>query len=372
MNRLLFTLLSFLGICLFSQSTFACTTFCLNTGSRTIVGTNFDFIEGNGFIFINKQGISKTALESHQKHLSPLKWTSNYGNITFNWWGREFPYTGINEVGLVISSLGLRPTEYPPANSKAAIVSSQWAQYCLDSFKTVKEVIKNISGITVIPPLGTLGKLHYFICDKTGDCAVIEYLNGRIICYTQKDLPIKVLTNTEYAKSLKCLRSGIIPAPDHIASIDRFVRTAKALQTQTSEKKGLSIEHAFDTLELTRMGEITEVDGEQIRSYLATEWSIVFDIDNLKVYYKTFDNKKIRHFNLSSLDFSCKTQVKVLDIRQNTSGDVSKVFIDYKNELNNNFINKSRSIIPRLSRDPEKTLKMIMNYPETTACTNPR
>ena len=36
----------------------ACTTFCVNPGGQTIVGTNFDFIEGNGYIFTNKKGVS--------------------------------------------------------------------------------------------------------------------------------------------------------------------------------------------------------------------------------------------------------------------------------------------------------------------------
>jgi len=358
-------------IFLIGREAYPCTTVCLENNDKKIVGTNFDFVEGSGFIFINKRGISKTALPAPEQKTKPLKWTSQFGSATFNWWGREFPYTGINEEGLVISSLGLRLSNYPKINSSPSIFSAQLVQYLIDNFKTVKEVIHALPELSVIPPLGSLGKLHYFICDKSGGCAVIEYLNGEIICYTQKDLPVKVLTNTAYAKSLECLRSGNIPVPDHIASIDRFVRTAKALQEQTSEKKDLTVERAFNTLDLTHMGEITEVEGEKIRSYLATEWSIVYDIDNLKVYYKTFNNKNIRSFNISSFDFSCNTQVKFLDIRQDTSGNISKAFIDYKKETNDTFINKFRSIIPRLSRAPEKTVKMIMNYPETTACTNP-
>ncbi len=364
-----YTLLFCAFFFLICREAYPCTTVCLENNDKKIVATNFDFIEGNGFIFINKQGISKTALESYGNKLQPLMWTSSYGSITFNWWGREFPYTGINEEGLVISSLGLRQSEYPPPGSAPSIFAPQLLQYWLDNFKTIKEIIKNIPEITVIPPLGSLGKLHYFITDKNGDCAVIEYLNGRLICYAQKDLPVKVLTNTEYKTSLKCLKTKSIPVPDHIASIDRFIRTAKALQDQNTEKKQGSVDRAFDILGLTCMGEVTEVEGEKIRSYFATEWSIVYDIDNLKVYYKTFENKKISYFNLSSFDLSCKTQVKMLDIQQDISGDVSNFFIDYKEELNDTFINKARSIIPKLNKDHDKTLKRLMAYPGTTSCT---
>lgn len=364
-----YTLFFYACICLITSSAQACTTFCINLPGQAIVGTNFDFIEGEGFILTNKRGVSKTGLTTSEKTLLPLQWTSQYGSITFNWWGLEFPYTGINEEGLVISSLGLRQTEYPPYDSQPVIFAAQWTQYCLDSFGTVKEVIKNISKVSIISPIGTLGKLHYFICDKTGDCAVIEYLNGKLVCYTQKNLPIKALTNTDYAKSIGCLKTGRIPVPDHISSIDRFIRTAKFLQDQKSKDKGFNIDLAFDTLALTHMGEITEVEGQKIRSYIATEWSIVYDIENLKVYYKTFDNHKVRYFNLPSFDFSCKTPVKALDIQQNITGDASGFFTDYHIKLNKDFLKNFQSIIPKINREYGKTLRRLTDYPKTTFCT---
>lgn len=221
----------------------------------------------------------------------------------------------------------------------------------------------------MVPPFGTLGKLHYIIFDKTGDCAVIEYLNGKLICYTQGNLPVKVLTNTDYAKSIDCLKTGEIPVPDHISSIDRFIRTAKSLQNQKLKDKAFNIDLAFDTLALSHMGEITEVDGEKIRSYIVTEWSIIYDIENLKVYYKTFFNHKIRHFSLPSFDFSCKTPVKALDIHQNITGEASGFFMDYNMKLNKDFLNKFQSIIPEINSDHGKTLNRIIAYPQTTSCT---
>jgi len=362
------TLFFFTCICLITPDAQACTTFCINHAGQTIVGTNFDFIEGNGYVFTNKRGVLKTGLTNPDRNLASLQWTSQYGSMTFNWWGREFPYTGINEGGLVVSSLGLRQTEYPPPDSQPAILAAQWVQYCLDNCRTVKEVIKDISRISMVPPFGTLGKLHYIICDKTGDSAVIEYLNGKLVCYTQKSLPVKVLTNTDYAKSIDCLKTGEIPVPDHISSIDRFIRTAKFIQDQKFKGESFNIDLAFETLALSHMGEITEVDGETIRSYIVTEWSIVYDIENLKVYYKTFFNHKIRHFNLSSFDFSCKTAVKALDLHKDITGDASGFFIDYSMKLNKDFLNKFQSILPKINKEYGNTLNRIIDYPQTTSC----
>jgi hypothetical protein len=58
----------------------------------------------------------------------------------------------------------------------------------------------------------------------------------------------------------------------------------------------------------------------------------VFDTANLKVYFRTKNNKEIRYFNLSSFDFSSETPVKMLNIHENLSGDIAEHFINYSHE----------------------------------------
>ena len=100
----------------------------------------------------------------------PLSWISKYGSITFNQWGREFPSGGINDKGLVVVQTMYISTKYPDPDIRPSISELQWIQFQLDNFSTVQEVIYNDKFLRItnnsIP-------LHYIICDKTGNIAVI-------------------------------------------------------------------------------------------------------------------------------------------------------------------------------------------------------
>ncbi len=132
----------------------------------------------------------------------------------------------------------------------------------------------------------------------------------------------------------------------------------KAYDPKTS---GAAINYAFDILTKVSQGTSEEIDGEVIRSLIVTEWSIAYDIKNLRIHFRTFKNKKIRYVNMSSFDFSCKTPVKVLDIHENLSGDVSSKFINYTYKIN-------RELVGKTIRQHVEVLNAIAKYPETTVC----
>jgi len=113
------------------QSSHACTTFCLDNDDELVVGKNFDWPIGDALIVVNKRNVSKTAsLDPAWIGEQPASWTSKYGSVTFNPWGREFSFSGMNEAGLVISGMGLgSATTYPAPDSRPAIDAMQWIQY---------------------------------------------------------------------------------------------------------------------------------------------------------------------------------------------------------------------------------------------------
>ncbi len=43
---------------------YPCSTFCLDKGEHLLVGKNVDWIQGDGFVFINKRGVLKTAMSA--------------------------------------------------------------------------------------------------------------------------------------------------------------------------------------------------------------------------------------------------------------------------------------------------------------------
>lgn len=145
--------------CFTSQTSQACTTFSLDHNGQTILGKNYDWHLERGLVMINKRGVSKTALEDRERDPGPFaRWTSRYGSLTFNQYGRELPMGGINETGLVVELMSLEATKYPTPDSRSTLGGLQWIQYQLDNFSKVEQVIVSDSQIRI-----TLVQNRYFL-----------------------------------------------------------------------------------------------------------------------------------------------------------------------------------------------------------------
>src|SRR5262245_53683429 len=141
----------------------ACTTFCLRDGSHVVFGRNYDFGIGDGLVIVNKRNVEKTsAMGDH-----PARWTSRYGSVTFNQFGREFPTGGINEKGLVVELMMLHGSRYPDADARPTVGVLEWIQYQLDNRATVAELLAAGDDIRIQGET----PLHYLVADPTGAAA---------------------------------------------------------------------------------------------------------------------------------------------------------------------------------------------------------
>jgi len=128
-----------------------------------------------GLVVINKRGITKESrtwkeLTTGEKDGSiSFQWTSKFGSVTFNPFGREFPDGGMNEAGLIVQEMSLLDTEFPDGEGKRKMFMMLWMQYVLDCFETVEQVIQSASE-TVLDGWGW----HFFTADKHGGHASIE------------------------------------------------------------------------------------------------------------------------------------------------------------------------------------------------------
>ena len=106
----------------------ACTTFC----AGGLFGRNYDFEIGYGHVIVNKRGVSKTSQTD-----KPASWTSRFGSITFNQFGRDSATGGMNEKGLVVELMWLDGTRYPAADARSEVGTLEWIQYQLDTASNV-------------------------------------------------------------------------------------------------------------------------------------------------------------------------------------------------------------------------------------------
>jgi len=143
-----------------SNSTIACTTFCLRTKDQVLFGRNYDWNIGDGLIFVNKREVAKIA--SGGEGPNPAKWVSRYGSVTFNQYGRENPTGGMNEAGLVVEELWLADTEYPRDKKLPVVGTQEWIQYELDTSARVEEAIANAGKVRIDSDV----KVHFLIADR--------------------------------------------------------------------------------------------------------------------------------------------------------------------------------------------------------------
>jgi penicillin V acylase-like amidase (Ntn superfamily) len=57
-----------------------------------------------------------------------------------------------------------------------------------------------------------------------------------------------------------------------------------------------------------------------------TKWSIVYDITDKKIFFKTEANKQIKIIQFSAFDLACTQPAKMFNMNQDVKGDVSSLF----------------------------------------------
>lgn len=305
-----------------STSPDLCTSLCLDNGDHCIFGTNLDNILPYGMLFVNKRHVSKTTWDPSTSG-EYARWVSRYGSVTVNFVGYQMTWAGMNEAGLMISTMSLNETEGPAPDNRLPFQSPFWMQYQLDNHSKVEQVIASDA---VIRPVESVVD-HYLVCDRDGACATIEFLEGVMVVHIGESLPVKALTNSTYDISLRAMeeiRQG--GGEGYGNSIHRFVTAADRLMTYRPSNTEAAINYAFDTLEA--------VSRED------TVWSFVYDPLHLLVYFRTTNNPDIRYLDFSNLDFSCQSQVVMLDVHAKVKGDIHDDLVAYTHGASFRHINR--------------------------------
>lgn len=275
------------------QISIACSAFYFN-GENKILAKNFDWGFGQGYLIKNIRGQQKYAYGFRGNNVAG--WISKFGSITFNQNGKEFPYGGINEKGLVVEQLWLGNTENQENNNKT-ISELEWIQYQLDNYENVDEVIKNINSLTIKP----IARIHYFLADKNGVSAVIDFVNGDVKIDRKQD-KFQVITNETSEDSKKYYDFNKDINPNSRSHFDRYCILRNNLNI-----KSLDIQDSFEKLDLVRE------DRPNYKSY----WSIVYNINNLEFYFKSVDNSEIKKVSLKDFNFDSSSNTEFSLINSN-------------------------------------------------------
>jgi len=317
----------------------SCATFQVAKGDVLLIGHNLDDAENEtpGMIVVNKRGVAKESVSyadlkafSGRDDSQPrLRWTSAYGSITYNVFGKEFPDGGMNEAGLYVGEMTLLGSVYPKDAGKVNMYHHAWMQYLLDTCSQVPEVLDSLKKINVDGHC----QWHFFVADRSGRAAVIEFDEGKSLVYTGEALPVKVSTNYTYPSCLKKLSEfegfggkakvdyALDPKKDR-----RFVWAADRIRKIDAGSAPPTVAQVFEILAQMGCG--------------ANRWALVFDPKAMRVTFHTEKCRTPRWVDFASCDFTCETPVQALDINRALSGDVAPQFVPLTDAMNREFVDR--------------------------------
>lgn len=263
-----------------------------------------------------------------------MKFIAGYGYVGLAVEMEGLVTEGLNEAGL---SAGLfyfpgygQYEEYDECNAGNSIADLQLVSFVLGTCATVDEVIETLEGMHVIGVDPRASTAHWRFADKSGRQVVFEVIEGKHLFYENK---LGVLTNspsfdwqmtnlnnyvnllpgTSAAQDFGDVKlssfgagSGFLGIPGDVTPPSRFVRAAfyqtSAPRKETGEETVLQCFQILNNFDIS-IGIETAKGEEAADLPSATQWTSVTDITNMKIYYRTMYDSKIRCFDLDGIDF---------------------------------------------------------------------
>jgi len=333
-------------MCFSIKDSRACTDFLLKAKDNTVViGRTMEFpVDLESKIWIIQKGIEKTSIGD--KGVRGLSWKTKYAFIGIDGFNLQDAYVeGMNEEGLSYGGLMYTGAKYQEAEPGKFVTYMDLASWILGNFATVDEVKKELPKIKVADKYiknvhGSLG-LHIAIHDATGKSIVVEFIDGEQKIYDNK---VGVMTNhpdfnwqiTNLSNYINLdhndkeprtvnghnvvptgVGSGMLGLPGDWTPPSRFIRAAYSIDAALTPKDSLEAvnlaEHIMNTVDIPK-GVIKEKVNPVIHIYGNAQWSIIKDLTNKVLYFRTYDNMTLRKIDLKRIEVATGGEKKPLAI----------------------------------------------------------
>ncbi len=316
-----------------------------DNGQAVLVGRNMDWPSMPGIaLWAMPRGIQREGLPGN----NPLVWTAKYGSLVTASYdnGSGCVTDGINEKGLAANLLWLTESNYGQRDESLPGLSvAMWAQYFLDNYATVAEAVQAMRNAPfqvveqIIPrttPAGTImqpASLHLSLADKSGDSAIIEYIDGQPVIYHDRNYTIMTNSPTfeKQQENLKQYQGfgGDKPLPGTGEAADRFVRAAYYMKYLPKPKTHR--EAVAGILSVTRnASQPFRLSADPKNPFTSsTIWRTVSDVTNGYYFFESTISPFIIWANFSEFNLKEGSPAMKLDLANNPdySGNVSKKFV---------------------------------------------
>lgn len=359
MKRLFFIFCLFIGSILTSRA-LACTGITLHTVNHSpVTARTIEWAATplNAMYVVVPRGQMQQSMLPDGS-MGGMQFFAKYGYVGIAVEDTEFVMEGINEAGLG-AGLFYFPEygEYMPYDAKLrekSISDMQVVAWILSSFASIKELQAALPQIRIIATDPRASTVHWRITEPTGRQVVLEIIKGRIQLYEN---PLGVLTNSpEFTWHLTNLNnyvnlsagsinhrqvgtlslnafgggSGLHGLPGDMTPPSRFIRAAffqstapRLIDEDATMLQAFHLLNNFDIPVGVQFADPREVPNMPS----ATQVTIVSDLRNQRLYYRTMYNSTIRcidlkqihfgrvKFQFGSLDVEHKQPIEMLQIR---------------------------------------------------------
>lgn len=327
-------LLLVLTLVMYSTSSLACSKITKTINNEVFTARTVDLCADLPYdIAVYPRGLKESGEVTGNK---TINWTSKYASIV----AREIltnvnaNIDGVNEKGLAVNLLYLDGTQYEKRDpNKAGISIYKWAKYALDNYTTVNEVLNSLPNYQiVIEPIKigqktTIFPLHFSISDSTGDNAIIEFLNGKMVVFHDRNYNImtnepsydKQLANlTKYRNDKKMYNLENLPGGAN--SKNRFVRAS--FYESNSPSRAANNQEAVNNMFSAISGTYTPyyegykegcglTGGPETDDVWPTQWVTVLDLHNHVLYL--MNGIAGNYVKVSLDDYKTNTKIIVID-----------------------------------------------------------
>jgi len=267
----------------------------------------------------------------------PVKWTSKYGSVVASFYGAATA-DGMNEKGLVGNVLYLAEADYgdPAKTGKPTISIGAWLQFMLDSYATVAEAVTAMKDepFTIVAPVlpnGRAAAVHTSLSDPSGDSAILEYLDGKLVIHHGPEC--KVMTNSPVYEQQIALNAywdligGDRMLPGTISAADRFVRLSYNLKSSPKfEDRKMAVAAVFS--QMRAIGVPLGMEDPDHPNISATLWRTVADHDARRYYFESTISPAVFWVDLEKVNLAPGADVMKLETlgSRTLAGEVSAEF----------------------------------------------
>ena len=313
----------------------ACTR-CVYLGpdDTVIVARSMDWAENpNTNLYCFPRGMKRDGAAG----ANSITWTSKYGSAVCSFY-EVSTVDGMNEKGLVANVLYLVESDYGRPDGKTPTISiAAWGQYVLDNYATVAEAVDALRKepfVIIAPklPNGELGQGHLSLSDPTGDSAIFEYVNAKLVIHHAR--AYQVMTNSPTFDQQLALNTyweqigGLTMLPGTNRAADRFARASFYINAipKTDDPKR-AVASVFSVIRGVSVPLGITTPGQP--NIASTIWRTLYDHKNKVFYFDSATSPTVFWVPLADLDFKEGASVKKLELRDRTySGNAAAQFKD--------------------------------------------